>query len=158
MALHAHGINADALRLEPPDQPAYGIALCGVGQRIVVVIQLCARVGLMGCTEGNLDEILANDAIERRLAERTVILYGLVNHIPAAHLALEVANHLLYVSPHAPYEHVAGYCPPGLVFEKPPRNLRMPHKAVACQRLVVVAGKSDKAVGRAKIKLALTGL
>lgn len=34
----------------------------------------------------------------------------------------------------------------------------MPHKAVACQRLVVVAGKSDKAVGRTKIKLALTGL
>ena len=65
MALHADAIDAQALGFQFPHQSANSITLGNSRHGVVVVVKFGVGVGLMGCTEGNLDEFFTQQVVKR---------------------------------------------------------------------------------------------
>ena len=156
MALHAHTVDAQAFGLEVPDQPADGLALFLTGQRVVVVVQLGIGVGLVGGAEGQFDELLAQKVEVGRLAERAVVLDGLVHHIPAVYLTLEVADDGLDVLDEPLPEYFLGGRTGRITVGKPPvGSLRVPDEAVPQHLQLVLLTVADELIGYAEVEDAL---
>ena len=154
VALHAHGVDAQALDLERVDKLAHGLALAGLGHGVVVVVELGVGVGLMGKLERLLDVVGADDAQIGSLAQGAVVLECLVHHVPAVDLSLVATHHGADVLVHAVEERLAGEGLALVVGEEPGGGLRVPHQGMAHDLEAVVVAPLHQAVGLGEVVLA----
>ena len=85
----------------------------------------------MGIAEGQFDELLTQDVIVRRLAERAIVIDGFVDHIPTLDLSMEMAYNSHDVLAHALLQQVAASCVAIFIQEHPFGRLLMPYQHMA---------------------------
>ena len=112
----------------------------------------------MSRTESNLDELLAQQVVVGRLAERTVVVDGLVHHVPAVNLPFEVADDGLDVLDETRLQHLLGGRTGGIAVGEPPvGRLRVPDETVADDLQVVLLAVAHELVGHAEVEDTLCG-
>ena len=151
MALQTDASNGNARCLKFPDQGNRAFALGRVLQRIVVVIQLRFRVGLVRKLIGPDDVIRANDFFPLRLAQRAVVIECFVHHVPAADFALVPADDGGNVVVHPLQKRVALDRASLVILENPFRRLIVPDQIVADDEHVISQTKLDVTIRRPKI-------
>jgi hypothetical protein len=92
VALLADPIDAQTLRLEPPDETYGGVPLRRLPEVVVVVVELRLGVGRVSELERLRDVVLADRLEPRRPPERAVLVEGLVDDVPAADAATVTAD------------------------------------------------------------------
>lgn len=156
MRLHAHTINANPIRL----QELHDILACTIRLRchgfhvIIIVIQLRAGISSRSRLEGNLDVIRANDIQKYIFAVGTVLVEGLVEHVPGVALPFPVRSDGGDVVNHGGGEGLdgpVGGCHPG-------GELGVPDEVVAAQELLVLLCEAGDYFAVGEVEDALFGL
>ena len=93
VALHAHGVDAQAAAAQLADELHHGVALAREPHVVVVVVELGFGVGLVGVLERERDELLAQNLVKGRAAVAAVLHYGLVHYVPCGHVASAGFHH-----------------------------------------------------------------
>ena len=62
----------------------------------------------MSRTESYLNELLAQQSVIRRIAERSIVVDSLIDYIPAVHLTFVVAYHSLDMLDETSLQHLFG--------------------------------------------------
>ena len=69
--------------LELAYQTAYSLTLASVEHIVVIVIEFCLRIGLMGILEGEGNKLLTQDLVELALTVRAILHDGFIHDIPS---------------------------------------------------------------------------
>ena len=158
VALHAHGIDAEAFGFQRTHELADAVTLCRRGQVIVVVVKFSVGVGGMSEAEGQLDVVRTYDIIIRSVSQRAVIVEGLVDHIPSFDASTVVAHHCGDVVIHAVDEHLACDRLTLVVGEHPAWRLGMPDETMTKDSETVLLSKGHRLVSVAPVIAVLFGV
>lgn len=144
MGLVANTVNANAIGLDELDDAGSTLGLVTVVLKVVVVVEeLSGSTVLVGETECNRQESLADGVIPHGLAVGSVFVEGLVDYVPAGADALVTGHHSLDVVLHDADERLVVETALG----NPDGELRMPNQSVAVHLEVVLLRVCRIAVG-----------
>ncbi len=134
VALQPDAVDAEARRLQHAHEADDGLLLRpGAFDVIVVVVQPGDGVRARGCGEGDAQVVLAQHAVEDRVAVRPVVVERLVDHIPGVAPPAPVRG--LPEDVLAQHGREVGLIPRGASVVHPRRQLRVPYQVVAAEAL-----------------------
>ena len=89
----------------------------------IVVVELGIGVSLVGKLKCQFDEILTDNLVERRAAERAVILDSFVDHIPTMYATFITTHEGGDMLAHTLYENLTAHLLARIVGKEPGRSL-----------------------------------
>ena len=158
MRLHSNAIDTAAGGLQLAHQTDCALTLRRVVHSVVVVVEFAVRVSLVSELERHLDIIGADNAVELRRTQLTVVEKCLIHNVPALDFAFVARHHSGNVLLHTADKFLFCNLLAQIVLKEPVRQLRVPNKAMARNSLTVALRQLDKSIGIAPVVKVLFGV
>ncbi len=151
MSLQAYSIYSYSLALETLDNLYNSCTLSWLSHRIVVVIKLCIRVGLLCTLESPVDIFLPHNLIEVAVTVRAIVFDTFVGYIIPLDLSAEMSIDGIDIVTHILLELFLAYQTSILIVTNPTCTLRVPYRSMAYNCKIMLLRILYKLIGQNKI-------